>query len=100
MNVEANTKLVWMTAAEVAFLRAEGALRGWNMGGTAESFYKKGVELSFSQWGASGADAYLEDGSSLPDLYILWVLIVITVLSRLLRLSMIIAPSLKQIWNV
>ena len=69
MNVEANTKLVWMTAAEVAFLRAEGALRGWNMGGTAESFYKKGVELSFSQWGASGADAYLEDGSSLPDLY-------------------------------
>ena len=71
------------------------------MGGTAESFYKKGVELSFSQWGASGADAYLEDGSSLPDLYKdpLGTL-VITVLSRLLRLSMIIAPSLKQIWNV
>lgn len=69
MNVEASTKLVWMTAAEVAFLRAEGALRGWNMSGTAESFYKKGVELSFEQWGASGADSYLEDGSSLPELY-------------------------------
>lgn len=69
MNVAADTKLVWMNAAEVAFLRAEGALRGWNMGGTAESFYKKGVELSFEQWGASGADTYLDDDSSLPDLY-------------------------------
>lgn len=69
MNVAANTKLVWMTAAEVSFLRAEGALRGWDMGGSAESFYKQGVELSFGQWEASGADAYLEDNTSLPDLY-------------------------------
>ena len=69
MNVKTDTKLVWMTAAEVAFLRAEGALRGWNMGGTPESFYKLGVELSFEQWGASGADTYLNDSKSLPDLY-------------------------------
>ncbi len=69
MNVAANTKLVWMTAAEVAFLQAEGALRGWSMGGTAESFYKKGVELSFDQWGASGADTYLDNSSNQPDLY-------------------------------
>ena len=26
---------LWMNAAEVTFLRAEGALRGWNMGGDA-----------------------------------------------------------------
>ncbi|MFQ7387272.1 MAG: SusD/RagB family nutrient-binding outer membrane lipoprotein [Alistipes sp.] len=34
---------------EVAFLRAEGAMRGWTaeMGGTAEEFYNKGIELSF-----------------------------------------------------
>ncbi|MFI5133284.1 MAG: SusD/RagB family nutrient-binding outer membrane lipoprotein, partial [Chitinophagales bacterium] len=30
------TQIVWITAAESYFLRAEGALRGWNMGGTAQ----------------------------------------------------------------
>ncbi len=41
--------------AEVDFLRAEGALRGWNMGGTAEFFYNRGIE-----------NAYLDD-SSMPN---------------------------------
>ena len=36
--------------AEVDFLRAEGALRGWNMGGTAEEFYNRGI-----------MNAYIED---------------------------------------
>lgn len=36
--------------AEVCFLRAEGALRGWNMGGTAQEFYEEGIR-----------NAYLED---------------------------------------
>ena len=45
-KVKTDSKLMWMNAAEVAFLRAEGALRNWNMGGTASDFYKKGVELS------------------------------------------------------
>ncbi len=30
--------------AEVDFLRAEGALRGWDMGGSAEFFYYRGIE--------------------------------------------------------
>ena len=30
--------------AEVDFLRAEGALRGWDMGGTAEFFYNRGID--------------------------------------------------------
>lgn len=34
-NVTASTSLMWMNASEVAFLRAEGALRGWAMGGNA-----------------------------------------------------------------
>lgn len=55
---------IWMTAAEVAFLKAEGALRGWTMGGTAQELYEEGVRLSFSQWGASGVDAYLQDDAS------------------------------------
>jgi hypothetical protein len=36
-----------MEAAEVFFLRAEGALRGWNMGaGTAMTFYNQGITSS------------------------------------------------------
>ncbi|MCI6159760.1 MAG: SusD/RagB family nutrient-binding outer membrane lipoprotein [Prevotellaceae bacterium] len=32
--------------AEIDFLRAEGALRGWNMGGTAKFFYERGIRNS------------------------------------------------------
>lgn len=35
-----------MKWCEVDFLRAEGALRGWNMGGTAQSFYERGIDNS------------------------------------------------------
>ena len=35
------------------WLLAEGALRGWNMGGTAQYFYEKGIEVSMSERGAS-----------------------------------------------
>ena len=33
-----------MKWAEVDFLRAEGALRGWDMGGSAEFFYNRGID--------------------------------------------------------
>lgn len=47
-----------MMAAEAWFLRAEGALKGWNMGaGTAKTFYEKGIETSMKQWGISDAAA-------------------------------------------
>jgi hypothetical protein len=39
-----------MCTAEVYFLRAEGALLGWNMGGTAEDMYNKGISNSLIQW--------------------------------------------------
>ena len=55
-----------MNAAEVAFLRAEGALIGWNMGGTARSFYEQGISLSFDEWGASGAAAYIANATRTP----------------------------------
>lgn len=58
-----------MFAAEAAFLRAEGALKGWNMGGDAKSFYEKGIKLSFDEVGVSGADTYLNDVVSLPGNY-------------------------------
>lgn len=46
-----------MHAAEAYFLRAEGALNGWNMGGTAEELYEKGIEVSMNQWGINDAAA-------------------------------------------
>lgn len=57
---------LWMPASEIAFLRAEGALRGWNMGGTAKDFYEEGIKLSFAQWAADGSDTYLNDDTSKP----------------------------------
>lgn len=38
-------------AAEAYFLRAEGALNNWNMGGTAQSLYEQGIQTSMKQWG-------------------------------------------------
>jgi len=41
-----NPPMPVMQAAEVYFLKAEGALRGWNMGGTALDFYNQGIRVS------------------------------------------------------
>ncbi|HEY5370899.1 MAG TPA: SusD/RagB family nutrient-binding outer membrane lipoprotein [Hanamia sp.] len=38
-----------MSADEVYFLRAEGALRGWKMGGTDEDFYNEGITTSLME---------------------------------------------------
>lgn len=65
-----NAPIQWMIASEVAFLRAEGALRGWNMGGSAEEFYTEGVHLSFAHYGADGAANYLLDDVSKPANYV------------------------------
>lgn len=53
---EKANSLPWevMQASEAWFLRAEGALNGWNMGGvTAEEAYYKGIETSLKYWGAT-----------------------------------------------
>lgn len=47
-----------MMAAEVWFLRAEGALKGWNMGGgSAQEYYEAGINASMRQWGITDAGA-------------------------------------------
>lgn len=70
-NIQADDLyLPWMNAAEVAFLRAEGALRGWDMKGSAETFYRKGVTESFQQWGVNGAEAYLANATNKPAAYV------------------------------
>jgi hypothetical protein len=40
-----------MHAAEAYFLRAEGALNGWNMGDNAQNLYETGIKMSMAQWG-------------------------------------------------
>jgi hypothetical protein len=64
------SKVQLMTAAEVAFLKAEAALRGWTGAGDAKTNYEEGVTLSFQQHGASGVSAYLADSSSKPADYV------------------------------
>ncbi|MEL7221831.1 MAG: RagB/SusD family nutrient uptake outer membrane protein [Bacteroidota bacterium] len=59
-----------MVCSEVYFLRAEGALRGWNMGGTAKELYEEGIRKSFEQYGLGGADAYLADNAGTAIDYI------------------------------
>lgn len=38
-----NAPLYLMKLSEVCFLRAEGAVRGWSMGGSAQHFYEQGI---------------------------------------------------------
>lgn len=46
-----------ITYSEIAFALAEAAERGMSVGGTAESWYEKGVLASLEQWGISGEAA-------------------------------------------
>ncbi|MDO5104347.1 RagB/SusD family nutrient uptake outer membrane protein [Capnocytophaga sp.] len=62
-NIEKETPTYWLRASEVCFLRAEGALLGWNMGGNAEDFYRQGVQMSFEENQiTSDVDSYLNSG--------------------------------------
>ena len=67
--IDETAPTVVMYAAEAAFLRAEGALKGWNMGGTAQEFYEKGIRLSFEEFNVSGVEEYLADNTSKPAAY-------------------------------
>lgn len=70
-NIQINTPIIWMNASEVAFLKAEGALRGWDMKGvTPQSAYEEGIRLSFSEWGANGADNYMADNEKTAANYV------------------------------
>lgn len=71
VNVTTEDPLVWMNAAEVAFLKAEAkAVFGFNMGtGTAEEFYNEGIKLSFEQFGLSGYAEYAADNENKPATY-------------------------------
>ena len=69
MKVTVSDNMLIFPASEVTFLRAEGALRGWNMGGTAKALYEEAVSLSFDERGVSGASTYLTNSTGLPTVY-------------------------------
>jgi hypothetical protein len=58
-----------MTAAEVWFLKAEAALRGWGGAGTAEADYNEGIATSFQQWNVSSA-TYATNSTSVEQPYV------------------------------
>lgn len=55
-EVMTSSPLYFISLAEVCFLRAEGAIRGWNMKGSAQEFYEQGVR-----------NAYIEDPYQLTN---------------------------------
>jgi hypothetical protein len=71
LNFNSGDRVLLITAAESDFLRAEGVIRGWNMGGgSAQSFYEQGITKSFDQYAVGGIAAYLADGTSTPTDYV------------------------------
>ena len=71
VNVSPTDPLMWMNAAEVAFLKAEAkAVFGFNMGGEAKDFYNEGIRLSFEQWGVAGSyDSYVNNETKVSVTY-------------------------------
>ncbi|PTL32293.1 SusD/RagB family nutrient-binding outer membrane lipoprotein [Prevotella sp. oral taxon 376] len=58
--------VLWMSAAEGFFLRAEAKVR-WNLGSeSAKNLYEEGIRTSFAEHSTSGAESYINDGSSKP----------------------------------
>lgn len=56
-NGAAGPNVIIMKAAEAYFLKAEGTLSGWNMGGgTAQEFYEMGIAASHDEYGLDGND--------------------------------------------
>lgn len=66
-NIQETTPVMWMSAAEVYFLRAEAALR-WKTESNPKDLYEQGIKTSFAQWGATVGE-YLADDTSIPASY-------------------------------
>jgi hypothetical protein len=66
-TITKGTNAILMTPAEVWFLRAEAALRGYTTE-NVRACYENGVYASFSQWGVSGsAGSYLNSDKTPAD---------------------------------
>ena len=71
MVVDYSTPLMWMNAAEVAFLKAEAALRGWYGSKTdAKTYYEEGIRLSFEEHGVSESYSAYVGSNAIPESYV------------------------------
>jgi hypothetical protein len=69
LNLTKSSPIRLFTASETNFLQAEGALRGWAMGGSAQTFYNQGIIYSFAQNNVALGN-YLSDATSTEAPYV------------------------------
>lgn len=67
-TIQEFSNMILMTAAEVWFLRAEAALRGWT-NESAQTDYETGIQTSMQQWGAAAGN-YIHDNTSTQANYV------------------------------
>ena len=61
-SITSSSPIYLLTAAEVAFLKAEGKLLGWNVSDkSAKELYEEGIRLSCEQWGVELPEEYLQN---------------------------------------
>lgn len=65
-TIAQNTNAILMTPAEVWFLRAEAALRGYTTENVKEC-YENGVKASLAQWGAGGSAGEYLNSEAMPS---------------------------------
>ena len=65
-------KLMIFKVSEVLFLRAEGALYGWNMNGTPQALYEAGIRASFNEFGftSDACQTYMQSEKAGNENYI------------------------------
>ncbi|WP_418983643.1 RagB/SusD family nutrient uptake outer membrane protein [Alistipes sp.] len=68
MAIEQTDPILWFTAAETAFLRAEYEFR-FGSAASAQTYYEQGITLSFEQWGAGDPTEYIADEANIPEAY-------------------------------
>ncbi|PSL47631.1 SusD/RagB-like outer membrane lipoprotein [Chitinophaga niastensis] len=67
--VKFDNNILFMTAAEAWFLKAEAALYGWQGAGTAAANYATGISTSFQQYGITNVNDYLNNNTNTPNPY-------------------------------
>jgi hypothetical protein len=68
--VKFDSKILFMTAAEAYFLKAEAALYGWKGAGTAAANYAAGITTSFQQYHIDNVDGYMNNDVDKPKPYV------------------------------
>lgn len=68
--VKFNSNILFMTAAEAWFLKAEAALNGWKGAGTAADNYAAGITTSFNQYGIDNVNDYMNNSIDKPKPYV------------------------------